>query len=167
VVMRVHFLILLGVVPLAGCDAILGISDRPVAEQGSGSGTSSGSAASGASGEGSGSGMASGSGSSSGSTSGASGSGSGSSNAGPDGGLDAGPAGNEGGAVVSLQCGSDAGACVSGGVFSIGFPQDDAGAGLAVLPDGGTITVTDDGFEFGGTTCDTTGMTCVTGAITP
>jgi hypothetical protein len=78
---------------------------------------------------------------------------------------DAGKGGRPGGAVAAFQCGGDSGACVLGGIFSVGRVPDDAGTGS--LLDGGTVTLTDDGFEFGNTVCDTTGMTCVTGAITP
>jgi hypothetical protein len=51
----------------------------------------------------------------------------------------------------------------SGGIYSVGRVPDDASAG--VLPGGGTVTLTDDGFEFGETQCN--GTICVTGAITP
>jgi hypothetical protein len=51
----------------------------------------------------------------------------------------------------------------SGGIYSVGRVPDDASA--AMLPDGGLVTLTDDGFEFGETLCK--GTTCVTGAIVP
>jgi hypothetical protein len=72
---------------------------------------------------------------------------------------------SEGGAVAAVACADDAGACVVGGVFSVGRVADDAGAGT--LPNGDPVTVTDDGFEWGGATCDPTGKSCVTGAIAP
>jgi hypothetical protein len=76
---------------------------------------------------------------------------------------DAEPAGNEGGAVT--LCASGADACVFGGIFSVGRVPNEAGIGA--LPDGAPVTLTDDGFEFGGTTCDDAGVTCVTGALSP
>jgi hypothetical protein len=69
-------------------------------------------------------------------------------------------------AVASLQCAADTNACVSGGIFSVGQASPDHG-GVASLPDGAAITLTDEGFEFGGTMCDDAGTTCVTGALTP
>jgi hypothetical protein len=85
----------------------------------------------------------------------------------PDGGGDSSTgssSGSEAGAVATSLCG-DSGACVLGGVFSVG--EGTGNAGSAILSDGGTIMLTDNGFEFGGTSCDTTGTKCVTGAITP
>jgi hypothetical protein len=80
--------------------------------------------------------------------------------AGGDGGQD----GSPGGPVPSVLCG-DSGICVVGGIYSVGRTPDDAGSGR--LPGGGIVTLFDDGFEFGDTLCDPTGMTCVTGAIVP
>jgi hypothetical protein len=79
-----------------------------------------------------------------------------------DAGYDGAP-GAPGGPVASVLC-NDAGACVAGGLLSVGRVPDDAGA---TTPDGATVRVTDDGFDFGATSCDPTGVTCVTGAITP
>jgi hypothetical protein len=163
--MRIYPVLLVGVAALVGCDSILGIDPHSLEADGGGSASYS------ESGVGSESGPTVGTESGPGSVDSGpeaeSGLDSGGADSGSEGGTDAGSPPNEGGFVPPQQCGGDAGACVSGGVFSIGLPQDDAGAEIAVLPDGGTITVTDDGFEFGGTSCDTTGMTCVTGAITP
>ncbi len=88
---------------------------------------------------------------------------SGKDDAGQDSGRDATP----GRAVASLQCAGDSGTCVSGEISSGGGFVPDDEAGPASLPDGATVTLTDDGFEFGGTTCDDAGTTCVTGGLTP
>jgi hypothetical protein len=70
----------------------------------------------------------------------------------------------DGGPVTALLCGGD-GTCVSGGIVSVGRVPNQGGA--ATLADGASVTLTDDGFDLGGTMCDTSGATCVTGAITP
>ncbi|HXX68662.1 MAG TPA: hypothetical protein VEK07_15850 [Polyangiaceae bacterium] len=75
-----------------------------------------------------------------------------------------GDAGNAGGAVASLLCG-DSGTCVVGAIESVGRVPAEGGAGT--LPDGSPVTLFDDGFEQGGTSCDPTGMDCVTGALSP
>lgn len=85
---------------------------------------------------------------------------------------DAGPTGADDAAsdapAVPLQAGAcgDSGACAFGGLLSVGRVPGDAG-GAGVLPDGATVRLTDDGFELGGTTCDPSGTTCVTGGLTP
>jgi hypothetical protein len=84
--------------------------------------------------------------------------------AGTAGATGAGGAGGTSGARVPVSCG-DAGACVAGAIDSVGRPPDQAHSGA--LPDGGVATVTDDGFEVGGTSCNQAGSACVTGAITP
>jgi hypothetical protein len=66
--------------------------------------------------------------------------------------------------VPPVVCG-DSGVCVSGGIFSVGRTPDMAGGGIAALPGGGLVTLTDDGFEVGETLCKD--AICVTGAITP
>jgi len=58
---------------------------------------------------------------------------------------------NEGGAVPPT----------TGGIFTVSRVPSDADA----TPDAGTVTVTDDGFEFGERLCG--GAICVTGAMTP
>jgi hypothetical protein len=83
----------------------------------------------------------------------------------PDSGTDGPVAYSGGGAVGASSCGGDAGACVSGGIVSVGRALGDSGVGI--LPSGSVATVTDDGFEFGATNCDPTGTTCVIGGITP
>jgi hypothetical protein len=83
-----------------------------------------------------------------------------------DSGADVGPTRNEGG-PRPLSCAGDSGTCVFGGVFSVGRAPDPAGGGAGILPDGAAVSLTEDGFEQGGTTCDTAGVICVTGAITP
>ncbi len=50
-----------------------------------------------------------------------------------------------------------------GALTTIGRAPDNPAMGT--LPDGGRVTLTDDGFEPGGTVCN--GAICVTGAITP
>jgi hypothetical protein len=142
---------------LTACNLVLGNLQDAVGDGGreTSTGSSSGS-------EGSGD-------SSTGSSSGSEGSGDSStgSSSRPDGGGDSATgssSGSEGGAVATSLCG-DSGACVLGGVFSVG--EGTGNAGSAILSDGGTITLMDNGFEFGGTSCDTTGTKCVTGAITP
>jgi|CZKU01.1.fsa_nt_gi hypothetical protein len=64
------------------------------------------------------------------------------------------------------EAGSPGGAVppTSGGIYSVDRVPVEGGV---ALPDGGFVTLTDDGFEFGETLCDTTGMTCVTGSLTP
>jgi len=63
--------------------------------------------------------------------------------------------------AMTATCAADGGVCVIGGIFSgARVPANaDAGAGAAA--------VTDDGFELGVTSCDSTGITCVTGGIAP
>ena len=67
---------------------------------------------------------------------------------------------------ASNEAGSPGGAVAptSGGIYSVDRVPVEGGV---ALPDGGVVTLTDDGFEFGETLCDTTGMTCVTGSLTP
>jgi hypothetical protein len=69
------------------------------------------------------------------------------------------------GAGLQLQCADKASACVAGGIISGG--ADITRAGSAMLPGGGTVTLSDDGFELGATTCDVSGKQCVTGGIAP
>jgi hypothetical protein len=148
--MRVHFLILLGVVPLAGCDAIFGISDRPVADQGSGSGSSSGSGTSGASGttsETSGAGAGSGTASGSGSTSGEGGArdadGGSPESAPQESGAEAGPTCPSGDPCVPSEC-------------HLGQSECDAG----------TAQCASKGPASDGTSCGDAGSVCANGACT-
>jgi hypothetical protein len=79
---------------------------------------------------------------------------------------DRGDSGGGGGDAASeAETGGGGGpvAPTSGSIYSVGRVPDDGGIGT--LPDGGTLTLTDDGFEFGETLCN--GTICVTGAITP
>jgi hypothetical protein len=69
------------------------------------------------------------------------------------------------GGGLQLQCDADASACVAGGIVSGG--ADVTRAGSATLPSGGIVTLSDDGFELGATTCDASGKLCVTGGIAP
>ncbi|MDP8999537.1 MAG: hypothetical protein M3O46_05440 [Myxococcota bacterium] len=48
-------------------------------------------------------------------------------------------------------------------LYTVGRVPDDASVGY--LPDGGRVTLTDDGFELAGTLCRQ--AICVTGALTP
>ena len=73
-------------------------------------------------------------------------------------------AGADGGTLASLLC-SDSGICVVGAIESVG--RVPAVGGTGTLPDGSPVTLFDDGFEQGGTSCDPTGMDCVTGALSP
>lgn len=84
----------------------------------------------------------------------------------PDSGLSP-DATSPGGAVASLLCGGDSGACVVGAIESVGRVPLPDGGGSGLLPDGAVVTLTDDGFELGGSQCDPTGMDCVTGALSP
>lgn len=68
------------------------------------------------------------------------------------------------GGGLQLQCDTRSGACVAGSIVSGG---GDVGHGSATLPGGGTVTLSDDGFELGATTCDGSGKVCVTGEIAP
>jgi hypothetical protein len=74
------------------------------------------------------------------------------------------PAAVAGGGLL-LQCDAKSGACVAGSIVSGG--ADVGHAGSATLPGGGTVTLSDDGFELGATTCDGSGKVCVTGGIAP
>jgi hypothetical protein len=74
------------------------------------------------------------------------------------------PAAVAGGGLL-LHCDESASACVAGGIVSSG--ADVTRAGSATLPSGGTVTLSDDGFELGATTCDVSGKLCVTGGIAP
>jgi hypothetical protein len=74
------------------------------------------------------------------------------------------PAAIAGGGLL-LQCDAKASACVAGSLVSGG--ADIGHAGSATLPGGGTVTLSDDGFELGATECDASGKLCVTGGITP
>lgn len=67
-------------------------------------------------------------------------------------------AGGTGGAGAAS--GQDGGSVITvvGGLVSVGWPLASAG---------GAITVTDDGFELGGASCNDAGTICGTGAITP
>jgi hypothetical protein len=65
--------------------------------------------------------------------------------------------------VAASACSNMDGACVTGGIVSIGRMPAAPDAGLMAA----SAVVTDDGFELGGTSCDPTGMACVTGAISP
>jgi len=65
--------------------------------------------------------------------------------------------------VAASACSDMDAACVVGGIFSIGRTPAALDAGL----DSASAAVTDDGFELGGTSCDPTGMACVTGGISP
>ncbi len=82
-----------------------------------------------------------------------------------DGSPPAGEAGTPGGPVAAFSCAGDGGSCVFGGIFTGGLVPGTPGVGS--LPGGGVAAITDDGFEFGSTACDSTGKTCVTGAIAP
>jgi hypothetical protein len=84
----------------------------------------------------------------------------------PLGGAEAGSSSaNAGGVVASLYCSEDASACVVGAIESVGRIPGDGGTGI--MADGGLVTLSDDGFELGGTSCDSTGMHCVTGGLSP
>jgi hypothetical protein len=65
--------------------------------------------------------------------------------------------------VAASACSDMDAACVTGGIFSIGRTPAAVDAGLISA----SVGLTDDGFELGGTSCDPTGMACVTGGISP
>jgi hypothetical protein len=54
----------------------------------------------------------------------------------------------------------------AGAIYTVNRVRS-ADAGYGLLPDGGLVTITNDGFEFGETRCDATGTTCLTGSLTP
>jgi hypothetical protein len=66
-----------------------------------------------------------------------------------------------GGSAVARACG-DAGVCVVGGVLSVGQEP-----GSATLPDGTSVSVSNQRLEPIAAVCDPTGSTCVMGGIVP
>ncbi len=66
-----------------------------------------------------------------------------------------------GGSTVAMACG-DAGVCVVGGVLSVGQEPE-----RATLPDGISVSVSNQRLEPVAVACDATGSTCVTGGIVP
>ncbi len=86
----------------------------------------------------------------------------GSGDAAPDAGVDAYSPGR---AVTASACSNEAGTCVLGATLTGGGRPN--GPNRGALPDGGVVILVDDGFELGATLCDSTGTTCITGALSP
>jgi hypothetical protein len=74
-------------------------------------------------------------------------------------GTDAGDAGDSGATPAAAPPSA-------GAIYTVNRVRS-ADAGYGLLPDGGLVTITNDGFEFGETRCDATGTTCLTGSLTP